>query len=157
MLLLGTCRTTSRARACHGRQPRALIPSLPSGKLTTYHHFRDLILTCSCSDFIPKEKVPDPQNLHLWIKINGQFKQRGATNEMIFPIPRLIEHISSIMTLEVRLQRQNLSNKRRNAMTTSMRATATWMMRISTTAKTTQAAKRLRRRRTPQPLRSSKS
>ncbi|KZV60492.1 hypothetical protein PENSPDRAFT_593993 [Peniophora sp. CONT] len=51
-------------------------------------------------DFIPKDKVADPQNLHLWIKINGQFKQRGATNEMIFPIPRLIEHISSIMTLE---------------------------------------------------------
>lgn len=36
------------------------------------------------------------------LQINGQIKQSGNTSSMIFPIPRLIEHISSIMTLEVR-------------------------------------------------------
>jgi hypothetical protein len=35
-------------------------------------------------------------------QINGAFKQNGTTADMIFKIPRLIEHISSIMTLEVR-------------------------------------------------------
>ncbi|KAF8830949.1 hypothetical protein HHX47_DHR1000335 [Lentinula edodes] len=30
----------------------------------------------------------------------GAFKQNGTTSDMIFRIPRLIEHISSIMTLE---------------------------------------------------------
>ncbi|KAJ4478433.1 hypothetical protein J3R30DRAFT_3657617 [Lentinula aciculospora] len=50
--------------------------------------------------FIPKSDVKDPHDLKLWLKINGAFKQNGTTSDMIFPIPRLIEHISSIMTLE---------------------------------------------------------
>ena len=33
-------------------------------------------------------------------QINGQIKQSGNTSDMIFRIPRLIQHISSIMTLE---------------------------------------------------------
>ncbi|KAI0031478.1 hypothetical protein K488DRAFT_79017 [Vararia minispora EC-137] len=52
------------------------------------------------SDFVPKEQVSDPHNLHLWLKVNGEFRQRGTTAEMIFRIPRLIEHVSSIMALE---------------------------------------------------------
>ncbi|KAJ7193824.1 hypothetical protein GGX14DRAFT_587780 [Mycena pura] len=52
--------------------------------------------------FIPKEKVLDPHNLNLTLKINGAFKQNGNTKDMIFRIPRLIEHVSSIMTLEAR-------------------------------------------------------
>ncbi|TFY80033.1 hypothetical protein EWM64_g3979 [Hericium alpestre] len=52
------------------------------------------------SSFIPKSEVTDPQNLNLWLKINGEFKQNGNTSHMMFPIPRLIEHVSSIMTLE---------------------------------------------------------
>lgn len=37
-----------------------------------------------------------------WLgQINGAIKQDGPTSDMIFRIPRLIEHISSIMTLEV--------------------------------------------------------
>eukprot|EP01117_Protostelium_nocturnum_P000321 TRINITY_DN10390_c0_g1_i1.p1 TRINITY_DN10390_c0_g1~~TRINITY_DN10390_c0_g1_i1.p1 ORF type:complete len:224 (+),score=89.49 TRINITY_DN10390_c0_g1_i1:42-713(+) len=53
-------------------------------------------------DFIPKEKIPDSElkNLELWLKIDGQYKQKGSTSQMIFDIPRLIEHVSSIMTLE---------------------------------------------------------
>ncbi|KAJ7907327.1 hypothetical protein B0H13DRAFT_2019016 [Mycena leptocephala] len=50
--------------------------------------------------FIPKEQVADPHNLGITLKINGAFKQNGTTADMIFKIPRLIEHISSIMTLE---------------------------------------------------------
>ncbi|KAJ7766638.1 hypothetical protein B0H16DRAFT_1661323 [Mycena metata] len=52
------------------------------------------------SSFIPKDQVADPYNLGLSLKINGAFKQNGTTADMIFKIPRLIEHISSIMTLE---------------------------------------------------------
>lgn len=50
--------------------------------------------------FIPKSSVPDPHNLNIWIKINDEFKQNGTTADMIFRIPRLISHVSSIMTLE---------------------------------------------------------
>ncbi|KAJ7029389.1 hypothetical protein C8F04DRAFT_1116774 [Mycena alexandri] len=52
------------------------------------------------SSFIPKDQVADPNSLGLSLKINGAFKQNGTTADMIFKIPRLIEHISSIMTLE---------------------------------------------------------
>ncbi|EGN95676.1 hypothetical protein SERLA73DRAFT_113358 [Serpula lacrymans var. lacrymans S7.3] len=50
--------------------------------------------------FIPKSSVPDAHNLNLSLKINGSFKQNGTTADMIFRIPRLIEHVSSIMALE---------------------------------------------------------
>jgi len=51
-------------------------------------------------NFIAKELVSDPHKLSLLLKINGETKQNGSTADMIFKIPRLIEHISSIMTLE---------------------------------------------------------
>ncbi|KAF7364014.1 hypothetical protein MSAN_01060100 [Mycena sanguinolenta] len=50
--------------------------------------------------FIPKDEVADPHNLNISLKINGAFKQNGTTADMLFKIPRLIEHVSSIMTLE---------------------------------------------------------
>ncbi|ELU45766.1 calcium:hydrogen antiporter [Rhizoctonia solani AG-1 IA] len=52
------------------------------------------------SPFIPREKIVDPHNLNLWLKINGEFKQNGNTKDMMNRIPRLIQHVSSIMTLE---------------------------------------------------------
>ncbi|KAF9561135.1 hypothetical protein CPC08DRAFT_689284 [Agrocybe pediades] len=50
--------------------------------------------------FIAKNAVSDPHNLRLLLKVNGETKQDGNTGDMIFSIPRLIEHVSSIMTLE---------------------------------------------------------
>jgi acylpyruvate hydrolase len=50
--------------------------------------------------FIPKSSVADPHNLKLSLRVNGMIKQDGHTADMIFRIPRLIEHVSSIMTLE---------------------------------------------------------
>uniref|UniRef100_A0A0W0F3M5 Fumarylacetoacetase-like C-terminal domain-containing protein n=1 Tax=Moniliophthora roreri TaxID=221103 RepID=A0A0W0F3M5_MONRR len=39
-------------------------------------------------------------DLKLSLKVNGAVKQDGSTADMIARIPRLLEHISSIMTLE---------------------------------------------------------
>ncbi|EPQ57775.1 hypothetical protein GLOTRDRAFT_114416 [Gloeophyllum trabeum ATCC 11539] len=50
--------------------------------------------------FIDKSLVSDPHKLALSLKIDGTTKQDGTTADMIFKIPRIIEHISSIMTLE---------------------------------------------------------
>ncbi|PCH37935.1 hypothetical protein WOLCODRAFT_135941 [Wolfiporia cocos MD-104 SS10] len=52
------------------------------------------------SAFVPKSAVRDPDDLTLTLKVNGTTRQNGNTNQMIFKIPRMIEHISSIMTLE---------------------------------------------------------
>ncbi|KAF9014192.1 hypothetical protein BDQ17DRAFT_1231191 [Cyathus striatus] len=49
---------------------------------------------------IPKTQIKNPHDLRLSLKINGITKQDGSTSDMIFNIPRLIEHVSSIMTLE---------------------------------------------------------
>ncbi|KAJ1865232.1 hypothetical protein LPJ73_000072 [Coemansia sp. RSA 2703] len=50
--------------------------------------------------FIPAEKIADPHKVRLWIEVADQIKQNGTTDAMIFQIPQLIEHVSSIMTLE---------------------------------------------------------
>lgn len=56
--------------------------------------------SCPVSDFIPKEKIPDPQNVPLWLKVNGEMKQNGNTKDMIFTIPNLVSWISQHFTLE---------------------------------------------------------
>ncbi|XP_032086033.1 acylpyruvase FAHD1, mitochondrial [Thamnophis elegans] len=56
--------------------------------------------SCPVSDFVPKEKVPDPHRLKIWLKVNGELRQDGDTSDMIFPIPYIISYISGIVTLE---------------------------------------------------------
>ncbi|ORZ24190.1 hypothetical protein BCR42DRAFT_365399 [Absidia repens] len=53
------------------------------------------------SDFIPKEKIMDPSNVTLWLKVNDDYRQNGNTKDMIFNVPSLLEYVSSIMTLQV--------------------------------------------------------
>lgn len=43
--------------------------------------------------------LPDPMNLALQTRVNGQVTQRGHTRDMIFDVPALIEYFSSFMTL----------------------------------------------------------
>lgn len=52
------------------------------------------------SEFIPKEKIADPYNVRLGLSINGEKKQDDLTSLMIFPIHKILSHMSSIMTLE---------------------------------------------------------
>ncbi|CEP12373.1 hypothetical protein [Parasitella parasitica] len=47
------------------------------------------------SGFIEKERIADPAN------VNGEYRQNGNTKDMIFSIPTLIAHVSSIMKLQV--------------------------------------------------------
>nr|XP_048286533.1 acylpyruvase FAHD1, mitochondrial-like [Myodes glareolus] len=56
--------------------------------------------SCPVSAFVPKEKVPDPHALRLWLKVNGELRQEGKTSSMIFSIPYIISYVSKIVTLE---------------------------------------------------------
>ncbi|XP_069140302.1 oxaloacetate tautomerase FAHD1, mitochondrial-like [Argopecten irradians] len=56
--------------------------------------------SCPVSNFIEKDKIPNPSNLDLWLKVNGELKQNGNTTDMIFPIPFLISFLSKSFTLE---------------------------------------------------------
>jgi len=48
-----------------------------------------------------KDQVPDPHNLEITLRVNGEVRQHSNTGQMIFKIPQIIEYISSIITLEV--------------------------------------------------------
>lgn len=51
-------------------------------------------------DFIPKDKIARHDQVELWLKVDGELKQKGNTNNMIFNIPYLISYISHFFTLE---------------------------------------------------------
>ncbi|KAJ8323310.1 hypothetical protein BDV3_004292 [Batrachochytrium dendrobatidis] len=51
-------------------------------------------------DFIPVSNVKDHSNLNLSLKVDGHVKQNGTTKDMIFRIPKLISHVSTVMRLE---------------------------------------------------------
>ncbi len=48
---------------------------------------------------VTKDEVPDPQNLQLKTELNGEVMQDACTEDMIFPVKKLIEELSIGMTL----------------------------------------------------------
>ena len=55
---------------------------------------------CPISDIILPEKIPDPGNVSLWLKVGEEMRQNGNTRDMVFSVPYLISYCSNIMTLE---------------------------------------------------------
>jgi 2,4-didehydro-3-deoxy-L-rhamnonate hydrolase len=49
---------------------------------------------------VTPDEVGDPQNLQLWLDLNGQRRQTGNTRTMIFSVAELIAYISRFITLE---------------------------------------------------------
>ena len=48
---------------------------------------------------VTKDEVPNPQNLSLWLEVDGHRYQNGGTRTMIFPVARLVSYLSQFMTL----------------------------------------------------------
>lgn len=48
---------------------------------------------------VTKDEVPDPQNLQLWLEIDGIRRQSGTTKTMVFSVATLVSYLSRIMTL----------------------------------------------------------
>ena len=60
----------------------------------------------SCDTFGPtgpwlvtRDEVGDVQNLAMWLDVNGERRQTGNTNTMIFTVAEIISHLSGLMTL----------------------------------------------------------
>lgn len=60
----------------------------------------------SCDTFGPtgpwlvtKDEVADPQNLRLWLKVNGETLQNGSTNTMVYGVKYLVSYLSQFMSL----------------------------------------------------------
>ena len=49
---------------------------------------------------VTKDEIPDPQQLDLWLDVNGERKQTGTTRLMIFSCAQVVAYLSRIMTLE---------------------------------------------------------
>lgn len=50
---------------------------------------------------VTADEVPDPQNLPLWLSINGEMQQQSSTSDMIFSIAEIIAYLSRHMILRV--------------------------------------------------------
>lgn len=49
---------------------------------------------------VQRSAVPDPQVLHLTLRVNGETRQDSSTSKMLFTVAQLIESLSAGMTLE---------------------------------------------------------
>ena len=48
---------------------------------------------------VTRDEVEDPQNLELWLDVNGKRMQIGNTKTMIFPVKEIVGYVSEFMTL----------------------------------------------------------
>ncbi|USX15881.1 fumarylacetoacetate hydrolase family protein [Oxalobacteraceae bacterium OTU3CAMAD1] len=48
---------------------------------------------------VTTDEVPDPQNLAMWLDVNGKRYQTGNTRTMVFTVAHLVSYISRFMTL----------------------------------------------------------
>jgi 2-keto-4-pentenoate hydratase/2-oxohepta-3-ene-1,7-dioic acid hydratase in catechol pathway len=49
---------------------------------------------------VTKDEVPDPQNLAMWLEVDGKRYQNGSTKTMIFNVPKLVSYLSHFMSLQ---------------------------------------------------------
>jgi 2-keto-4-pentenoate hydratase/2-oxohepta-3-ene-1,7-dioic acid hydratase in catechol pathway len=49
---------------------------------------------------VTTDEIPDPQNLGMWLDVNGERLQDGSTKTMIFGVVHLVSYISQFMTLK---------------------------------------------------------
>jgi len=52
------------------------------------------------SDVVLKDEISDPNNLDLILTVNNQTKQQSNTKYMVYSVERIIEFVSSVMTLK---------------------------------------------------------
>jgi ureidoglycolate lyase len=49
---------------------------------------------------VTRDEIPDPQNLALWLEVDGHRYQNGTTATMIFGVAHLVSYISQFMSLQ---------------------------------------------------------
>ncbi|MBD1547864.1 fumarylacetoacetate hydrolase family protein [Roseibium aggregatum] len=49
---------------------------------------------------VTSDEIADPQNLDMFLDVNGERRQTGNTSTMIFPVKTLVSYLSTIMMLE---------------------------------------------------------
>jgi len=54
---------------------------------------------CALGAMVPVADVPDPSQLGIRLRVNGELQQSGSTADWVRPLPQLIEEITEFMTL----------------------------------------------------------
>ena len=49
---------------------------------------------------VTPDEVPDPQNLDMWLEVDGHRYQNGSTRTMVFGVAHLISYVSRFMSLQ---------------------------------------------------------
>ncbi len=49
---------------------------------------------------VTADEVPDPQNLRLWLEVDGHRFQNGSTRSMVFTVAYLVSYLSKFMSLQ---------------------------------------------------------
>jgi ureidoglycolate lyase len=49
---------------------------------------------------VTRDEVPDPQNLGMWLDVDGHRYQDGSTRTMIFGIAKIVSYVSQFMSLQ---------------------------------------------------------
>jgi ureidoglycolate lyase len=48
---------------------------------------------------VTKDEIPDVQNLHMWLEVDGVRRQDGNTKTMVFGVAKLVSYVSQFWTL----------------------------------------------------------
>lgn len=49
---------------------------------------------------VTSDEVADPQNLDMWLTVNGETRQNGSTKTMAFTVAQVVSHLSQFMSLQ---------------------------------------------------------
>jgi ureidoglycolate lyase len=49
---------------------------------------------------VTKDEVADPQNLSMWLEVDGHRYQNGSTKTMIFGVAKVVSYVSQFMSLQ---------------------------------------------------------
>ncbi len=52
-----------------------------------------------CSDLVPAERIGHPQQGAIWLKVNGETRQQGDLNQLIWKVPEMISYLSGLFEL----------------------------------------------------------
>ena len=60
----------------------------------------------SCDNFgqigpylVTRDEVADPQDMAMWLTVNGVMRQNGSTKTMVYGVKHLVSYLSQFMTL----------------------------------------------------------
>ncbi len=52
------------------------------------------------SDIVPASEIGHPSKGAIWLKVNGEFKQQGDLNQLIWKVPEMISYLSGLFVLQ---------------------------------------------------------